>query len=186
MEQLRQELNGKLQAETALLRQRACTSLTSAASQHEQALTAQHTQHVQAVQTLEAEASRLASSKQSLEVEMSHLREETQQLQGQVQALQGSILQQAQHAQQSTAELNREYESERLSMQAAHAAELAAWRQQQAASAQEAEEAMQAQQQQAEQLQATLLARFAVLEKRFNARSVESQRTTTAFLLCPA
>lgn len=104
---------------------------------------------------------------------MSQLRQETQQLQGQVQALQGSMLQQAQHAQQGAAELSSKHESERLSMLAAHAAELVAFRGQQAASAQEAQEAMQAQQQQAEHLQATLLARFAALEKRFNARSVD-------------
>ena len=177
LEQLRQELTGKLQAETVLLRQQASMSLTSAASQHDQALTAQRAQHAQAVQTLQAEAGSLASSRQSLEEEISQLRAETQQLQGQVQALQGSMLQQAQHAQQAAAELDSKRESERLSMQAAHAAELVVLRGQQAASAQEAEEAMQAQQQQAEHLHATLLARFSALEKRFNARYVECQRT---------
>ena len=182
LEQLRQELTGKLQTETALLRQQASTNLTSAASQHDQALTAQRAQHAQTVQALQAEASRLTSSKQSLEVEMSQLQQDTQQLQGQVQALQGSMLQQAQHAQQAATELNNKHESERVSMQVAHAAELVALRGQQAASAQEAEEAMQAQQQQAEHLQATLLTRFATLEKRFNARSVECQRTSRTFL----
>lgn len=172
LEQLRQELTGKLQAETAALRQQASTSLTSAASQHDQALMAQHAQHAQAIQTLQAEASTLASSKQCLEAEVSQLKQETQQLQGQVQALQGSMLQQAQHAQQAMAEWKHERESEKLSMQAVHAADLVALREQHAAVAKEAEEAMQAQQQQAEHLQATLLARFAVLEKRFNARSV--------------
>lgn len=171
--QLRQELTGKLQAETAVLRQQASTSLTSAASQHDQALTAQHAQHAQAIQTLQAEASSLASSKQSVEARVSQLKEETQQLQGQVQALKGSMLQQAQHARQATAELKSEHESEKLSMQAVHVAELVALREQQAAVAQEAEEAMQAQQNQAEHLQATLLTRFAALEKRFNARSVQ-------------
>lgn len=172
LEQLRQELTGKLQAETAVLRQQASTSLTSAASQHDQALMAQHAQHAQAIQKLQAEASSLASSKQGMEAEVSQLQEETQQLQGQVQALQGSMLQQAQHAQQAAAELKSEHESEKLSMHAVHAAELVALREQQAESAQEAEEARHAQQHQAEHLQATLLARFTVLEKRFNARSV--------------
>lgn len=136
----------------------------------------QHAQHAQAVQTLQAEASSLASSKQSLETELARLRIESRQLQGQVQALQGSMLEQAQHAQQATAQLRSERESDMLSMRAAHAAQVAALKGKQAASAQEAEDAIQAQQQQADHLQATLLARFTALERRFNARYAGSRR----------
>ena len=109
-----------------------------------------------------------------MESELARLQDKSRQLQGQVQALKGSTLEQAQHAQQALAQLRREHESEMLSMRAAHAAEAVALKDQLAASAQEAEDAMQAQQQQAEHIQATLLARFTALERRFNARCVVS------------
>lgn len=177
LEQLRQELTAKLQAEKALLQQQTSASLSSAASLHDQALMTQHAQHAQAVQKMQAEASSLASSKQSLQTEMTCLKDASRQLQGQVQALQGSVLEQAQHAQQAVAQLRSEHESEMLSMEAVHAGRVVALKEQQAASAQEADEALQAQQQQAEHMQATLLARFAALERRFNARYVSSKYT---------
>ena len=62
LEQLRQELTAKLQAEKALLQQQARASLSSAASQHDEALMIQRTQHAQTVQTMQAEVSSLASS----------------------------------------------------------------------------------------------------------------------------
>ena len=95
---------------------------------------------------------------------------QAQQLQSQVQALQHSMLEQAQHAQQVEAQLRSQHESEILSLQGRFNSEVLALRDQQVAAAEEMKVGVQAQQHQAHQLHSELLGKYGVLERRFNAR----------------
>ncbi len=119
---------------------------------------------------LKAEAGSLSQSKQGLQADLRSSQEQAQQLQSQVQALQHSMLEQAQHAQQVEARQRSQHESEILSLQGRFSSEVVALRDQQAAAAEETQEALQAQQHQAHQLHSDLLAKYGILERRFNAR----------------
>ena len=109
-------------------------------------------------------------SKEGLEAGLKQSQEQSRQLEVQIKALQCSMLEQAQHAQQSEAQMRSKFESEVLRVQGMHSAEVIVLKEQQAAAVEELQEAMQQQQHQAQQVYADLLARHTVLERRFNAR----------------